>query len=180
MSVTPAAASKIAFSTFPNPIAAGASQSVLLTAADAYGNVAAGYAGTVQFTSSDAGAGLPANYTFTSADQGQHTFTVALNTAGTQSFTATDTVTPGLTATQSNIAVDAAQSGAAATLQVSGVPVTDTAGTPLSVKVTAVAGQRQRRHGLHRHRAILDGNLAGRAAGQLHIHRGRRRRAYVY
>ena len=55
--------------------------------------MATGYTGTVHFTSSDAQAGLPANYTFTGGDAGTHVFSVTLKTAGTQSITATDTVT---------------------------------------------------------------------------------------
>jgi hypothetical protein len=58
-----------------------------------YGNIAAGYRGTVHFTSTDAQAVLPANYAFVAADNGVHTFTATLKTAGTQSLTATDTVT---------------------------------------------------------------------------------------
>jgi hypothetical protein len=45
----------------------------------------------VHFTSSDTQAGLPADYTFTTADQGTHTFTVTLKTAGNQNVTITDT-----------------------------------------------------------------------------------------
>ena len=63
---------------------------VTVTAYDAYGNVATGYTGTVTFTSSDGQAALPASYTFTAADAGTHTFSVTLETAGTQSITATD------------------------------------------------------------------------------------------
>ena len=54
--------------------------------------------GKVGFTSSDSKASLPATYTFTTGtgkDNGIHTFTsgATLNQAGTQSITATDTVT---------------------------------------------------------------------------------------
>src|SRR5260370_11429818 len=80
----------------------------MCTANDAYGNLATGYRGTVHFTSSDAAASLPANYTFTSADGGSHTFSATLNTAGTQSITGKDTVTPTITGTQSGILVTAA------------------------------------------------------------------------
>ena len=80
-----------------------------MTAYDAYGNVATGYTGTVSLTSSDPHAVLPSDYTFTAADAGQHSFAVALDTAGTQSITATDTATSSLTATESGIAVQAAR-----------------------------------------------------------------------
>ena len=95
------------------------------TAYDAYGNMATGYTGTVSLTSSDPQAVLPANYTFTTADDGKHTFAVTLETAGTQTITATDTATSGLTATESGIVVQAA---AAQTLTVTGFPTSDTAG----------------------------------------------------
>ncbi len=49
--------------------------------------------GTAHFTSSDIQAVLPANYTFTGVDAGVHVFSVTLKTAGSQSITATDTVT---------------------------------------------------------------------------------------
>ena len=78
---------------------AGSAFSVTLTAKDAYGNTAAGYHGTVHFSSSDSQATLPANYTFTAADSGSHVFTngITLQTAGNQTVTATDTVTGSIT-----------------------------------------------------------------------------------
>jgi len=48
---------------------------------------------------------LPANYTFVAADNGVHVFSATLKTAGTQSLTATDTVTASITGTQSGINV---------------------------------------------------------------------------
>ena len=74
---------------------------------DAYGNVATGYTGTVHFTSSDGLAALPANYTFTTADNGSHTFTATLSTVGTQSIMATDTSKSTITGTESGIQVTA-------------------------------------------------------------------------
>ena len=97
-----------------------------VTAYDAYGNVATGYTGTVALTSSDPHAVLPASYTFTAADAGTHTFAVTLDTAGTQSITATDTVTSSITGSESGITVQAA---AAKTLAFTGFPTSDTAGT---------------------------------------------------
>ena len=46
---------------FPSPTVAGVAHSVTVTAMDAYGNTATGYAGTVKITSSDSQAVLPAN-----------------------------------------------------------------------------------------------------------------------
>ena len=60
ISVSPAAASKFVLSGLPSTAAAGAAESVTVTAEDPYGNVATGYTGTVQFTSSDTKASLPA------------------------------------------------------------------------------------------------------------------------
>ena len=64
--------------------------SITVTAYDAYGNLATNYTGMVTLTSTDPQAVLPASYTFTAADEGKHTFPVTLETAGTQSITATD------------------------------------------------------------------------------------------
>ena len=85
ISVSPAPASQFVLSGLPSTTTAGVAQTVTVTAEDPYGNVATGYAGTVQFTSSDPQASLPANYTFTAADQGVHVFSLAFETAGTQS-----------------------------------------------------------------------------------------------
>ncbi len=134
VSVTAAAASQLKLSGFPPTTTAGAVQSLTLTALDAYGNVATGYTGTVHFTSSDPQAVLPADFTFTASDNGVHTFSASLCTAGTQSLTATDTVTPALTASQTGISVVA---GAVSRFVVSGYPAT-TAGTSHTFSVTAM------------------------------------------
>jgi hypothetical protein len=89
----------------PSSVTHGVPFTITVTALDAYGNVATGYAGTVHFTSSDGAASLPANYKFTTTDAGVHTFTATLNTAGTQSITATDTVSSTITGTDSGIQV---------------------------------------------------------------------------
>ena len=60
---------------------------------------------------SDAAAVLPANYKFTATDAGLHNFTsttggtVTLKTPGSQSVTATDTVTASITGSQTGIQV---------------------------------------------------------------------------
>jgi fibronectin type 3 domain-containing protein len=108
-SATPSApASVLVVSGFPNTVTAGTSQSFTVTAKDANGNIATNYVGTVHFTSSDSQAVLPANYAFVAADKGVHVFSATLETVGTQSITATDTVTPSITGTQSGITVNAA------------------------------------------------------------------------
>jgi hypothetical protein len=104
INVSPAAVGRFVLSGLASTATLGASETVTVTARDAYGNVATGYTGTVHFTSSDAKATLPANYTFTATDKGVHTFTLTFGTAGTQSVTVTDTAA-GFGATQSGINV---------------------------------------------------------------------------
>ncbi len=77
--MTPASAAQYAVTGFPTPTTAGATGTFTVTALDAYGNLATGYAGTVHFTSSDAQAVLPANATLTG---GTGTFSATLKTAG--------------------------------------------------------------------------------------------------
>jgi Domain of unknown function (DUF4082)/Fibronectin type III domain len=104
LTVSPAAASQFILSGLSSTATVGVAQTVTVTAKDPYGNVASGYAGTVQFTSSDAAASLPAKYPFTTADLGVHAFTFTFGTAGTQSLSVTDT-TSQFTAIQSGITV---------------------------------------------------------------------------
>ncbi len=127
--VNPNTAKTLSVSGFPNPSVAGATGSVTVTADDLYDNVATGYRGTVNFTSSDASAALPSNYTFNGTSAGTHTFTngVTLKTAGTQSITATDTVTSSITGTEGGITV----TKAAPTVSATG-PGTGTAGTAIT------------------------------------------------
>src|SRR5207253_1385280 len=97
---------------------------------------ATSYLGTVTFSKSDSGAGsaVPANYTFVGGDSGVHTFTngVTLVTAGSQTITATDTVTSSITG-KATVSVVAA----AANHLVVSAPATATAGSAFSITVTA-------------------------------------------
>jgi methionine-rich copper-binding protein CopC len=129
-----AAASSLKLTGFPTTDTAGAPETFSVTAYDAYGNVATGYLGTLEFTSSDPKAVLPAEYAMAPEDQGTFTFTATLETAGTQSITATDTSTSSLTGTESGIAVEAA---GARTLAVTGFPTLDMTGVAGDVTVTA-------------------------------------------
>jgi hypothetical protein len=76
-------------------VAAGTPFDLIVTALDKYGNTVTNYAGTVTFTTSDQDpqVSLPANYTFTSADNGTHTFSggATLYTSGNQTITVMDT-----------------------------------------------------------------------------------------
>ncbi len=103
--VNPAAATHLSVSGFPSPDVAGVAGTITVKALDAYGNTAPTYDGTVHFTSSDSKAVLPANYTFNSTDKGVHASSVTLKTAGTQSVTATDTVTASIKGSQTGIVV---------------------------------------------------------------------------
>ncbi len=127
------AAKTLTIAGFPTSDTAGAAGHVVVTAYDAYGNVATGYTGTVALTSSDPQAVLPSGFTFTGTT-GTHTFAVTLDTAGTQSITATDTGSSNMTGTESGTTV---QAGAAKTLTITGFPTSDTAGAAGHVVVTA-------------------------------------------
>jgi len=120
--------------TAPPSATAGASFQITVTALDASNNTVAGYAGTVRFTSSDGSAVLPANATLSS---GVGVFTATLKTAGTQSVSATDTITASITGS-ANVNVSPA---AASKLTINaGSGQSTTVGTafavPLLVKVT--------------------------------------------
>jgi hypothetical protein len=104
--IRPAAAASLELGGLAATVTAGAASSVVVTARDAYGNVAAGYTGTVHFTSTDAQAVLPPDTAFTEGDAGQKTFTgVELRTVGTRSITVTDTSTATLMATASTTVI---------------------------------------------------------------------------
>ena len=92
----------------PGSAVAGTPFSVSVTAEDQDGNVVTGYSGTVHFTSSDGQAVLPANSGLTN---GVRTFSVTLKTAGSQTVTATDTVTSSITGTCGSISVSSTSGG---------------------------------------------------------------------
>ena len=103
--------------------------SVTVTALDQYGNQATTYAGTVHLSSSDPKAVLPGNSTLVN---GAGTFTgVILETAGTQSVTAADTLASAINGTSSTLV----SATVAKTMTIS-APSTVTAGSPFSLVVT--------------------------------------------
>ena len=124
----------LAVTGFPATVTAGTAGNVTVTAYNADGTVATGYTGTVDFSSTDGNAVLPTPYTFTTADAGTHTFSVTLETAGSQSITVTDSSTSTLTDSETGITV---QPAALAKLVVSGFPSNPTAGTAHNFTVTA-------------------------------------------
>ena len=134
ITITAASAVTLVVSGFASPTTAGITQTVVVTAQDAYGNTATGYTGTVHFASSDGQASLPANYTFTGGDAGTKGFLATLKTAGTQTITATDTMTGGPTGTQSGITITAA---APVGIIVVGFSSPATAGVSQNLTVTA-------------------------------------------
>lgn len=93
--------------TAPATASTGVAFTFTVEAKDEFGNRATGYLGTVQFTSTDGSADLPGDYVFNGGDAGIHTFTngATLNTAGTQTITATDNVTGTIADTSGNITV---------------------------------------------------------------------------
>lgn len=112
---------------------AGFTRDVTVTARDAAGQVATSYLGRVHFTSTDPRSPvLPADYTFTSADQGVHTFTgLSLHTAGVQTVTARDTVS----STVRGFAAVRVLAGPPTHFNVS-APYQVTAGVPFAVTVS--------------------------------------------
>ena len=117
--------------TAPPTAVAGTAFTFTVTARDAFDNTATGYAGIAHFTSSDAAALLPADATLVS---GSGTFSATLGTAGTQTITATDTVTASITGVSNNIVV----SPGAATHFAVVAPATANAGTAFNFNVTAL------------------------------------------
>jgi hypothetical protein len=130
--VNPAAASLLTVSA-PATVTAGTAFTVTITALDPFGNVATGYLGTIHFSTSDAKGVVPANYTFVSADLGIHTFTnlTTLETAGTQTLTAVDTVKSGVNGS-TGIIVNAA----AGVVLILNAPAGATAGSGFPVTVS--------------------------------------------
>ena len=118
--------------TAPATATNGTAFTITVTALDATNATVTGYGGTVHFTSSDPLAVLPANATLTG---GVGTFSVNLKTNGSETVTATDTVTASITGTTGAIVV--APPATATHFSVT-APATATAGTPFSFTVTAL------------------------------------------
>jgi hypothetical protein len=88
----------------PATATAGTGLLFIVTAFDQFNDIATGYAGTLQFTSSDGRAMVPGNSTLTA---GVGTFLATLGTAGSQTLTATDTLTASITGTSGTIVTSA-------------------------------------------------------------------------
>jgi hypothetical protein len=98
VAVSPAATSKFNISA-PASVKPGVAFTVTVTAQDTYGNTTPAYRGTVHFTCTDPRAVLPSDYTFTSVDNGAHSFTsdVMLKKLGTQTITVWDKANKSIT-----------------------------------------------------------------------------------
>src|SRR5579885_3608589 len=77
-------------------VTAGDPLTIRIRARDDGGAIDTGYRGTVHFTSSDPAATVPTDYTFTAADNGDHTFTpgVTYRAPGNQRVSAADAAQP--------------------------------------------------------------------------------------
>jgi SPP1 family predicted phage head-tail adaptor len=124
---------------FKIAIAAASTTGVLLkltvTAQDLNNNTATAYAGTVHLTSSDSSAILGPNKTITS---GVGTFSSTLQTAGTQSISASDTVTGSITGTASVSAVASGSTASHFVLTMNSQ--TQNFNSPFNITVTAKDG----------------------------------------
>ena len=140
VSVTPASAASLVLAELDDHLA-GETQSVSVTALDAYGNVATGYRGTVAFSSSDAQATLPATHTFTAGDAGSRHFNVTPKTAASVTMTVTDTGNTSLTSSQNAAIANGPAADLAITTDVvesfQGQPLV-TVGVPFSITIRVV------------------------------------------
>ena len=168
--VNPGGTADATVSGFTTPTTAGVAHNVMVTAVDSYNNVATGYTGTVHFTSSDGQAVLPANYTFVAGDDGDSHLHhgVTLKTAGTQSITATDTVTGTIIGHPER---HRRCTRHATTLTVSGFPTPTTAGVAHNVTVTAQDAFGNTATGYRGTVHFTQQRRRGRPAGQLHLRR---------
>ena len=129
VTVNPGTATKFLVSA-PSTATVGTQFNLTVTAQDGYNNTATGYAGTIHFTSSDGTAALPGNSGLTN---GTGSFQATLNTVGTQTLTATDTISAA-TGTSGNITVSNALA-----ISPSVLPSADL-GSPYSFTLTAGGG----------------------------------------
>ena len=91
----------------PATATAGDPFSVTVVVKDPYDNTITDYQGTLRLTSSDSRAILAGDYTFVPADLGRRIFSgIVLETAGSQTVSATDTATGSVTGTSGSIAVE--------------------------------------------------------------------------
>lgn len=95
VTVNAAQLAQLTVSSVPASAGAGTAFSITVSGIDPFGNVVSSYSGTLHFTSSDPQAVLPADMKLQS---GTGSFKITLKTAGSQTFTATDTANASLVA----------------------------------------------------------------------------------
>ncbi|MCC6621420.1 MAG: VCBS repeat-containing protein [Deltaproteobacteria bacterium] len=133
VSYAPADASRIEITGLPTSLVAGAPTGFVVTARDPFGNVATGYRGTVQITTTDGAATAPASHPYVAGDNGAFTFTgLVLRTAGERTVTARDVAGELVHALPVTV-----QPAAATTLDVALGAASVPAGVPTSVTITA-------------------------------------------
>src|SRR5262249_5376450 len=113
---------------------AGDTVTITVKALDALNRPDPTYRGTIHFTSTDLQAVLPADYTFSAADNGQHTFDVTLKTAGIRRLAVNDTTKVMV---RGRVAV-AVVAGAATHFAVTNFPLSARMNTPYAFTVTAL------------------------------------------
>ena len=121
--------------TAPGATVAGASFQFTVVAQDANNATVANYPGTIHFTSTDAAATLPANSTLSG---GTGTFAATLNTAGSQTITATGTANSAISGISSAIAVGTTGGGTTVTHFGVTAPNSAAAGASFQLIVTAL------------------------------------------
>ncbi len=105
ITVTAATATAFVVTGSPTSVMAGTAVGFTVTAVDTFGNIATSYTGTVRFTTTDTEATPPANSTLSN---GTGSFTVTLNSAGSQTLSVTDVAHSSITGTSNAIVVIAA------------------------------------------------------------------------
>lgn len=96
--------------TAPATASPGTAFAFTVTVKNPAGNLATdiAYVGTVHFTSSDAAAVLPSDFTFVPEDQGVASLNATLDTIGSQTITAVDTLNGNIVATSNSVTVSEA------------------------------------------------------------------------
>ena len=97
IAVTAAAVSQFAISG-PTSVTQGVGFKITVSAEDAFGNVNAGYRGSVHLSSTDPTGGTQ-NFTFSNNDNGVHVFSYTFNALGAQAITIVDTINSAILGT---------------------------------------------------------------------------------
>jgi Ca2+-binding RTX toxin-like protein len=137
VAVTAAAADAFVVSPSDDQAVSGQAAAVTVTAIDAYGNTAVGYAGTVDLASGDPRSTLSAAYTFSAADVGRHVFSAAFFPLGALTVDVSDSTDASLIGSATFPVVSS--TGTAVTLSASAASVTLGSPVTLTASVSATA-----------------------------------------